>query len=123
MHRFLAGMLASALLLAAAACSGPAARSGGDRVTIQDRTGETWDVTQARSLGYKPEKFNYGLGRGAIQPLRQAHVQEPSGDVRPDLPVIGMARGGEALAVSIPELTRHEVANVVVGGRPVAATY
>jgi len=125
MKRFRTGLLlfAAAAALAVAACSGTSPTRTGGNVTIQDRTGETWDVTQAHSLGYEPEKFNYGLGRRAILPLRQAHVQAPFGEVPQDLSVIGIHLQGEALAVSIRELTRHEIANVTVGGRPVAAAY
>ena len=36
---------------------------------IVDRTGERWNVTQAKSLGFRPERFQYGIGRNAFIPL------------------------------------------------------
>jgi len=29
----------------------------GDKTYIVDRTGERWDITQAKSIGFKPEGF------------------------------------------------------------------
>ncbi len=49
-------------------------------------------------------------------------VQEPS-DVSDGLEVIGVARSGRALAVSVSTLTSHEVANVNLGGEPIAVAY
>jgi len=94
-----------------------------DKITIRDRQGETWNITQAVRLGYKRKHFNYGLGRGAIPPLGSSSiVQEPS-DVSDGLKVIGVARSGRALAVSVSTLTSHEVANVELAGKPIAVAY
>ena len=36
---------------------------------IMDRTGERWDVTQAESIGFRPDRFQYGIGRNTISQL------------------------------------------------------
>ena len=41
----------------------------GDSTYIVDRQGERWDVTQARSIGFMPERFQHGIGRNAFTPL------------------------------------------------------
>ena len=38
----------------------------GDRIYITDLTGEKWEITQAVSLGFKPEGFNHGIGKHAL---------------------------------------------------------
>lgn len=95
----------------------------GDKVTIGDRQGETWDITQAVSLGFQPEHFNFGLGRGAIPPLGGSSIVEEPSDISDGLKVIGVSRSGRALAVSISTLASHEVANVELGGKPIAVAY
>ena len=34
------------------------------KIYISDRRGERWDITQAVSIGFKPEKFQFVLGNG-----------------------------------------------------------
>lgn len=41
-----------------------------DSVYIQDRTGQRWEVSQAQTLGFKPNKFQYGIGKNAFKPLQ-----------------------------------------------------
>jgi hypothetical protein len=36
---------------------------------IVDRHGERWDITQAVSIGFKPHRFQHGIGRHAFTPL------------------------------------------------------
>ena len=36
---------------------------------IVDLHGEHWDVTQANSIGFDPERFRHGIGRNAFTPL------------------------------------------------------
>jgi hypothetical protein len=38
----------------------------GDKTYIVDQTGERWDVTQAKLIGFRPERFQYGIGRNAL---------------------------------------------------------
>jgi len=39
---------------------------GADKIYIVDQTGERWDVTQAKSIGFDPQRFQYGIGREAF---------------------------------------------------------
>ena len=95
----------------------------GDRTYIVDRTGEKWDITQAVSIGFRPEDFEYGLGRNAFTPLDDRHVSDRSDDVLASTRVIGITEGGQAAAYSIPKLSSHEIANSRIGSKPVAVGY
>lgn len=90
---------------------------------IVDRTGERWDITQARSLGFQLEHFEFGLGRDAFTPLDDSLLRKPPVAVSPDLRVIGVADGPQARAYSIPRLSRHEIANSSIGDKPIAVAY
>ena len=90
---------------------------------IQDRTGERWEVTQAKSLGFDPEKFQYGLGRHAFTPLDDSSLEKNPDNVDDRLRVIGVADGSAARAYSVSKLSRHEVANSFIGSTPIAAAY
>ncbi len=39
-----------------------------------DRTGERWDITQAVSMGFDPDRFEFGIGRNAFYPLDENDV-------------------------------------------------
>ncbi len=95
----------------------------GGKTFIVDRTGERWDITQARSLGFQPEHFEFGLGRNAFTPLDDSLLGKPPAAVPPDLRVIGVAEGSQARAYSIPRLSRHEIANSSIGDKPIAVAY
>jgi hypothetical protein len=95
----------------------------GDRTYIVDRHGERWDVTQARSIGFMPERFQHGIGRNAFTPLDDSAVKDKHSGVSQSLRVIGISDGKEAKAYSVPRLRRHEVANSNIGDRPIAAAY
>lgn len=97
-------------------------REGG-RTYIIDQTAHRWDVTEAESLGFKPELFKYGLGKNAFTPLDDSHLSGNTAGVSGGLRVIGVSEGGEAKAFSVPRLRYHEIANSTLGGRPVAAGY
>jgi hypothetical protein len=90
---------------------------------LVDRTGERWDVTQAESIGFKPERFQYGLGRHAFTPLDDSHLSDGTGDVPQNLRVLGVAEDSQARAYSIGRLRRHEVANSKIGSKPIAVTF
>lgn len=90
---------------------------------IVDKRGERWDVTQAVSIGFKPENFQYGLGRNAITPLGDNSLRNDSLKVPSNLRVIGITENSDAQAYSIPKLTRHEIANTTIGSKPIAAAY
>jgi len=95
----------------------------GDSTYIVDRHGERWDVTQARSIGFMPERFQHGIGRNAFTPLDDSSLKDQSPKVSKSLRVIGISDGKEARAYSVPRLYRHEVANSSLGDKPIAAAY
>jgi hypothetical protein len=104
------------------AVSAPVVREDG-KVYIVDRRGERWDVTQAESLGFKPEKFQYGLGRDAFTTLDDSMLTDETKGVNPNLRIIGISKRDEAKAYSVPRLSRHEVSNSLLGEDPVAVAY
>jgi hypothetical protein len=104
------------------AMSAPVVKEGG-KVYIVDRTGEKWDVTQAESLGFNPEKFQYGLGRNAFTPLDDSMLTDDTRDVHPNLRIIGISKDDEAKAYPVSKLSRHEVSNSLLGEDPVAVAY
>jgi len=95
----------------------------GDSTYIVDRHGERWDVTQARSIGFMPERFQHGIGRNAFTPLDDSSLKDQSPTVSKSLRVIGISDGREAQAYSVPKLYRHEVANSSIGDKQIAAAY
>ena len=120
----------SVLALAALAivCLPPAVRAATvleeeGKTFIIDQKGERWDVTQALSLGFSPEGFQFGIGRDAIRPLDDQHLGA-EGEILPDRSrVIGISLDEEGHAYSITRLTRHEIANTRLGDTPLAAAY
>lgn len=108
--------------MSSVASSAPVVRENG-KVYIVDRTGERWDVTQAASLGFRPERFQYGLGRNAFTPLDDSLLTEDVRNVNPGLRIIGISKGDEAKAYSVRRLSRHEVSNSMLGEDAVAVAY
>ena len=98
-------------------------KKDGDQIFIVDRYGEKWDVTQAASIGFKPHRFQYGIGRHAFTPLNDNHLDEPQAKVSQNLRVIGVTDGQEAQAYSVSKLSGHEIANTTIGSQPIAAGY
>ncbi len=90
---------------------------------IVDRHGERWDVTQAKSIGFDPERFRHGIGRNAFTPLDDSHLKDKSPKLSKNTRVIGISDGKEARAYSVPRLYRHEVANSSIGDQAIAAAY
>ena len=95
----------------------------GDTVYIVDRTGRSWDVTQADALGFKPEGFQYGIGKDAFTPLDQTGLKQGDRATSSNPRVIGIRDGKEAHAYSVSKLWSHEIANTRINGKPVAAGY
>ncbi len=93
------------------------------KVYIVDQTGERWDVSQAESIGFQPEGFQYGMGRNYFKPLDDAHLSDETDNVSSNLRILGVADGHEAKAYSIPKLSRHEIANSKIGSEPIAVGY
>ena len=93
------------------------------RSYIVDLHGERWDVTQAKSIGFDPERFRHGIGRNAFTPLDDSHLKDKNPNVSNNTRVIGISDGKEARAYSVPRLFRHEVANSSIGDQAIAAAY
>jgi len=90
---------------------------------IVDRHGERWDVTQAKSIGFDPERFRHGIGRNAFTPLDDSQLKDESPNFSNNTRIIGISDGKEARAYSVPRLYRHEVANSSIGDQAIAAAY
>ncbi len=94
-----------------------------DKTYIVDQIGERWDVTQAISLGFKPERFQYGIGRNAFIPLDDSYLREDADISDRNTRIIGVEDGSQAQAYSVPKLRRHEIANSKIGSKPIAVGY
>ncbi|MEN8262875.1 MAG: hypothetical protein ABFR82_05385 [Nitrospirota bacterium] len=114
-------VLCCTLFATAAAYASFVVREEG-KVYIVDQTGARWDVTQAESIGFKPEKFQYGMGRNFFTPLDDSNLSDKP-DENSKLRVIGITDGTDAKAYSVPKLSRHEIANSKIGEKPVAVGY
>jgi hypothetical protein len=93
------------------------------RTYIKDQTGELWEVNQAQSIGFKPERFQYGIGKHAFRPLDDSLLKDDITSAFQNPRVIGIADASEARAYSISKLKYHEIANTWIGEQPVAAGY
>jgi hypothetical protein len=95
------------------------------RTFIVDQTGERWEITQAVRLGFRPEGFQFGIGRNAIRPLDGEDLKSGGDSLPKGSRVIGIASedSGIAHAYSVKRLTRHEIANTLLGDVPIAAAY
>lgn len=102
--------------------SAPVFREGG-KTYIVDKTGDKWDVSQAESIGFKPEKFQYGIGKDAILPLDASGLSDDKKGVPDNLRIIGIEEGASAQAYSVQKLRSHEVANSAIGSKPIAVGY
>ena len=90
---------------------------------IIDRTGDKWDVTQAVTLGFKPENFQYGIGKDTFTPLDDSSLTESSPDLPRNMRIIGIEEGEDAKAYSVGRLSLHEISNSILGEKPVAVGY
>ena len=93
------------------------------RVYIVDRAGELWDVTEAQERGFKPQGFEYGLGKSVIVPLGEDDLGDEHFSAASKKWVLGIALEEEAHAYSINRLSYHEVANTKIGDSAIAASY
>ncbi len=94
-----------------------------NKAFIIDQLGEKFDVTQAKALGFKPEKFQYGIGKTAFTPLDDSHIKKHP-DVQSANPrVIGIKNESETHAYSVNKLRNHEVANTHIGKKSITAAY
>lgn len=90
---------------------------------IEDQKGERWEVTQAEALGFRPELFQYGIGKNAFTPLDDSYLSDGSSSIFQNPRIIGIADGTEARAYSIPKLRYHEIANTQINDKKVAVAY
>ena len=94
-----------------------------ERIYIVDRTGQRWDITQAVSLGFDPDGFDFGLGKNAFTPLDDSLLTHNTADVPSSARVIGVADGSGAKAYTISRLMGHEISNSTIGKEPVAVSF
>jgi len=99
------------------------AERGKSGAYILDRTGERWDISQAESIGFKPEKFQYGIGSHAFTPLDGSYLKPATTSIPSNLRVIGIAAGNEAHAYSVSKLSHHETANTTLNSQPIVVAY
>jgi hypothetical protein len=95
----------------------------GDNIYITDKTGYRWDVTQAASIGFKPERFQYGIGKNTFVTLDDSLLSDNRSDVPQSLRIIGVSEESDAKAYSVSKLSRHEISNSTLGSKPIAVGY
>ena len=93
------------------------------RTYLIDQTGERWDIAQARSIGFEPRYFEFGIGRNAFRPLNESDWNSGVDNDVSNFRVIGVADGDEAHAYSVPKLSHHEIANTMLASNPILAGY
>jgi hypothetical protein len=97
-------------------------REGG-KIYIIDRKGYKWDVTQAESVGFKPERFHFGLGKNAFIPLDDTFLSDDNANAPQDLRIIGVEDATYSKAYSVTRLSPHEISNSTLGDKPIAVGY
>jgi hypothetical protein len=93
------------------------------RTFLVDQNGERWDITQAKSIGFDPRHFEFGIGRNAFRPLGESDWLPDAWKDAFDFRVIGTADGSDAHAYSVAKLSRHETANTVLSSKAILAAY
>jgi hypothetical protein len=93
------------------------------KVFLRDRRGESWDISQAVSIGFDPYSFEFGLGKNAFKPLDDSHLRNASNTVPQRLRIIGVTGESGSKAFSVKKLGGHEIANSFVDDAPIAAAY
>lgn len=111
------------LLFTVTTANGAPAATSGDKIYIKDRTGESWDITDAVKNGFKPRRFKFGLGKYAIPPLGDGDLGKVKFSGSSDTSILGISVGSESHAYPITRLASHEIANTTIGGNKIAAAY
>jgi hypothetical protein len=94
-----------------------------NKIFLMDRTGERWDITQAVSMGFNPDRFEFGIGRDAFYPLDETHWKAGSKQGDSKMRIIGIAGDGHAHAYSVNTLRHHETANTFLDSDAIVAAY
>ncbi len=100
------------------ALSGTSARQG---ETVVINSGDARNPTEIQTLGIVRL-----LGFGTIRWIENPRfVDAPAANETydPDEPVLGIEINVDARAYSVPLLSRHEIVNDMVGGKPIAVTW
>jgi hypothetical protein len=97
-------------------------------VVLVDQTGKEWDVTTAVwKYGFEIERFEFGLGPNAIEPLIEPDMLSPGDRGYPadngTFLVIGAAISGDIRAYAKFDIIQNEVVDEYIGGVPVAVAY
>jgi len=116
-------VLLAVVFFVASSWASPPVIKDGKTTYIEDRHGERWDVTQAKSIGFRPERFQYGIGRYAFTPLDDSLMTDETEHVYDGLRVIGVSDDTQAKAYSVPKLQGHEIVNSQLGTEPIAVGY
>ncbi len=126
-----AALAASALALLAGGCSTDrvtVTEFPRDPVVLVDQDGLETDISYAvYELGMEVDRFEFGLGVDAIQPLIQPRLVGPGHPAFPPpdatFLVVGTEIDGDARAYGMFDIRRNEVVDEVIGGAHVAVTY
>lgn len=121
--RFYISMALSILIGGFSLAHGAWVKYEAGKTYIVDQHGEPWDVTQAKSVGFIPSRFQYGIGRYAFTPLDDSAFVDNPDYIHRNLRVIGVSDGEAARAYSVPKLRYHEIANTVIGDSAIAVGY
>ena len=84
------------------------------------------DSAAGRAASSQTLEIHTVLSKDAIPAILEPQLVgrlEADAQMRDDEPVLGVSLGGEHRAYSVPTLSRHEIVNDVVGGRPIAVTW
>ena len=115
-------LLGVALIFVSISSAAFVLRKGG-KTYIKDQKDERWDVTQAKILGFRPELFQYGIGKNAFTPLDDSYLSDGSSSNFQNPRVIGIADGTEAQAYAVPKLRYHEIANTQINDKKIVVGY
>ena len=99
-----------------------------ETIVLVDQTGMEWDISTAIwKYGFEVERFEFGLGPRAIQPILEPEMLSPGdrnypGDDATFL-VIGASINGDIRAYGKFDVIQNEVVDEFIGGTPVAVAY
>jgi hypothetical protein len=116
-------LLLGALYLSTHEVSSSVVLKEAEKIYIVDKTGERWDVTQAVSLGFNPEGFQFDLGRDAFTTLDDSLLTNDTSNISKNTRGIGVSDGSTAKAYTTSRLLGHEISNSSIGSEPVAVSY